>query len=97
MKNLRLYKYYRAPPAPAPHGGKGRAHPLCVAFAKGYLIGPKPYGKTDFAQGGELTVLPSSVDEISNGLRSGTWLGGVGTGGYEIRADGTFHLSSIMN
>ena len=33
----------------------------------------------------------------SAGLRSGTYLGGIGTGGYELRADGTFHKSSIRN
>ena len=37
------------------------------------------------------------MDHIANGLRSGTFLGGVGTGGYELRADGTFHLSTLRN
>ena len=42
-----------------------------------------------------LTTPSSATDQIANGLRSGTWLGGVGTGGYELRADGTFHLSTV--
>ena len=44
-----------------------------------------------------LGTLPASKDQIANGLRSGTYLGGIGTGGYELRADGTFHLSTIRN
>ena len=48
-------------------------------------------------QGAVLATPPADVDHIANGLRSGTYLGGVGTGGYELRADGTFHKSTVRN
>eukprot|EP01043_Picozoa_sp_COSAG02_P045359 COSAG02_NODE_4138_length_5725_cov_20.138287_1_plen_557_part_10 len=73
---------------------------LCSTFTKAHILGPQPFGPgTDFrkAQGGQLTVAAAAEDQVANGLRSGTWLGGIGTGGYEIRADGTFHLSTIRN
>ena len=73
---------------------------LCQVYAMGFLTGPQPFPTSNvaFAQGGEL-VFDTAVDEdmIANGLRSGTWLGGLGTGGYEIRADGSFALSTIAN
>ena len=70
---------------------------LCQPYAAGYITGPQawPQQHVLFAQGGRLTVEPAGADNIANGLRSGTWLGGVGTGGYELRADGTMHLSTI--
>jgi hypothetical protein len=73
---------------------------LCATFTEGFTEGPQPFGpsnKCRHAQGGVLTVPASPVDQIVNGLRSGTFLGGVGTGGYELRADGTFHLSTLRN
>eukprot|EP01043_Picozoa_sp_COSAG02_P031208 COSAG02_NODE_2026_length_10083_cov_4.210737_4_plen_839_part_00 len=73
---------------------------LCTTFTKDFSLGPQDFGPAKpvrAAKGGVLTVRPASNDHIVNGLRSGTWLGGVGTGGYEIRADGTFHLSTIRN
>ena len=70
---------------------------LCQSFALGYSLGPQPFpsGNVVFAQGFELRTAPSPVDVIANGLRSGTFLGGIGTGGYELRADGTFHLEAL--
>lgn len=72
---------------------------LCQAYGKGYITGPQPFpsGHVTFAQGVALTTPPLQYDDIGNGLRSGTYLGGLGTGGYELRADGTFHLSTIRN
>jgi len=72
----------------------------CQTYTRDYTVGPQGFGPTQpvrAAQGGVLTVPPAQNDDIANGLRSGTWLGGVGTGGYEIRADGSFHLSTIRN
>ena len=72
---------------------------LCQAYAAGYATGPQPFpaGHVRFAQGGALTAPPLLRDDLQNGLRSGTYLGGLGTGGYELRADGTAHLSTIRN
>jgi hypothetical protein len=72
---------------------------LCQTLKEGYTTGPQPWpqGHVLFAQGGVLKRPASEVDEVANGLRSGTYLGGIGTGGYEIRADGTFHLDTIRN
>ena len=73
---------------------------LCSTFTQAHILGPQPFGpgtNCRTAQGGQLTVAAAAEDQVANGLRSGTWLGGVGTGGYEIRADGTFHLSTIRN
>jgi hypothetical protein len=69
----------------------------CALFARGFGTGPQPWpsGGVEFAQGGAVTGAPAAQDSIADGLRSGTWLGGLGTGGYELRADGTFHLSTI--
>eukprot|EP00936_MAST-01D_sp_MAST-1D-sp1_P001493 g1493.t1 len=75
---------------------------LCQPFTRGYSTGPQPYApgaEIRAAVGGVLGAghAPAAVDHIANGLRSGTFLGGVGTGGYELRADGTFHLSTLRN
>jgi hypothetical protein len=72
---------------------------LCQTYQEGYTTGPQPWpaGHVLFAQGGEVTGSASQIDNVANGLRSGTFLGGIGTGGYEIRADGTFHLSTLRN
>ena len=89
-----------APPPPSPPGPAEAEGTLCMTFTKDFVLGQQPAGPHETvrrAQGGVLTVPPSSEDQIANGLRSGTWLGGIGTGGYELRADGTFHLSTIRN
>jgi hypothetical protein len=72
---------------------------LCQYYSSGYSLGPQswPSGNVLFAQGAKLDSQISTEDVIANGLRSGVWLGGLGTGGYEIRADGSFHLSTIRN
>lgn len=72
---------------------------LCQTYTAGYSLGPQPFpdGRVISAQGGATTVAPATEDKIANGLRSGTFLGGLATGGYEIRADGTFHLCTIRN
>jgi hypothetical protein len=73
---------------------------LCSTFTSDHITGPQPFGPTApvrQARGAVLTVPPPEADHVANGLRSGTWLGGVGTGGYELRADGTVHLSTIRN
>lgn len=70
-----------------------------MLFTGGYEKGPQkfPEGEVITAQGGAMSVPEPLEDDIANGLRGGTWLGGVATGGYEIRADGTFHKSTIRN
>jgi hypothetical protein len=72
---------------------------LCQYYTSDYSLGPQswPSGNVLFAQGARLINQIVTEDNIANGLRSGTWLGGLGTNGYEIRADGTFHLSTIRN
>jgi hypothetical protein len=72
---------------------------LCQAYASGYATGPQPFpaGRVLFAQGAALATAPLPQDDLQNGLRSGTYLGGLGTGGYELRADGTAHLSTTRN
>ena len=73
---------------------------LCQYYATGFELGPQPFpsGAVQFAQGANLTAPATAAqDAVAHGLRSGTWLGGLGTGGYELRADGTFHLSTIRN
>jgi hypothetical protein len=78
----------------------GNAGLLCETFTRDHATGPQAFGPAQpvrEARGAVLTVAPAQADHVANGLRSGTWLGGVGTGGYEIRADGTFHLSTIRN
>ena len=78
----------------------GDAGLLCTTFTRGHATGPQGFGPAApvrQARGAVLTVPPAEVDHVANGLRSGTWLGGVGTGGYELRADGAFHLSTIRN
>ena len=94
--NCSAFAWYDMGPTSDPHEGKGR----CQTYTRDYTVGPQGFGPTlpvRAAKGGVLTVLPAQNDDIANGLRSGTWLGGVGTGGYEIRADGSFHLSTIRN
>ena len=72
---------------------------LCQTYSAGYATGPQPFpsGHVQFAQGGALTTAPLAQDDLQNGLRSGTYLGGMGTGGYEVRADGSVHLSTTRN
>eukprot|EP00040_Diaphanoeca_grandis_P036929 m.238091 g.238091 ORF g.238091 m.238091 type:complete len:1248 (+) comp33718_c0_seq1:60-3803(+) len=72
---------------------------LCQTYTAGFGTGPQPWpqGHVITTQGGRLTVAASEVDDVANGLRSGAHLGGAGTGGYEMRADGTFHLETIRN
>jgi hypothetical protein len=63
---------------------------LCQGFTMAFSTGPQPFpdAHVRFAQGVVLAVSPAAEDDVANGLRSGTWLGGLGTGGYELRADG---------
>ena len=73
---------------------------LCQPYTAGYTTGPQPYApgaEVRNAVGGVLGTAPATMDIVVNGIRSGTFLGGVGTGGYELRADGTFHLSTTRN
>ena len=57
--------------------------PLCQLYQQGYATGPQPFpaGPVQFAQGAALTTPPAAEDDIAYGLRSGTHLGGLGTGG----------------
>jgi hypothetical protein len=73
--------------------------PLCQLYQPGFGTGPQPFpaGGVLFAQGAALAAPPPAADGIANGLRSGTHLGGLGTGGYEVRADGSFHLATTRN
>ena len=80
--------------------GVGASQQQCNFFAAPFGTGPQPWpsGNVLFAQGGALSgAAPAQVDAVADGLRSGAWLGGLGTGGYELRADGTFHLSTLRN
>ena len=65
----------------------------CAIYTEGY--GLVKAAASSQAVGGYLTGAPSTADQVVNGLRSGTYLGGAGTGGYELRADGKFYLSTI--
>ena len=74
----------------------------CGTFASGFNVtvasGNFPASASGpTVSGFELGTPPAQMDHIANGLRSGTYLGGIGTGGYELRADGTLHLSTIRN
>jgi hypothetical protein len=72
---------------------------LCQGYTAAFATGPQPFpaAHVRFAQGAALATAPAAEDDVANGLRSGTWLGGLGTGGYELRADGRAHLSTIRN
>lgn len=53
-------------------------------------------GAIPTCQGGTTTTV-ATIDQVPHGVRSSVPLGGLGTGHYELRADGTFHLSTIQN
>jgi len=84
--------------------GPPPSHSTCSTLANGFNVTvasgnfPVRASRGGGTVSGFVLGTPSAPkDSIANGLRSGTYLGGIGTGGYELRADGTLHLSTIRN